>query len=90
MQLEIAQGIVEGAEVEDVELQLREDYSGRCMYYGKTTAAVVADNLGDFLAGLARYCGDLDPCHQDGDIAEAVLDVQNLRQDSMGRGIVLY
>ena len=89
MHEEIAQGIVEGAEVEGLELQLRENYSGRGMY-GSTTAAIVADSLGEFMVGLARYCGDLDPCHRDGEIEEVVLAMTNLRTDNMGRGVVLY
>lgn len=85
----IAQGIVDAAEMDGLELRLREDYSGRGMY-GETTAAIVADNIGEFMAGLARFCGDLDPCEQDSDIEETVLTVMNLRTDNMGRGIVLY
>ena len=89
MQLEIAKGIVDAATIDGTGLQLRDDYSGRSMY-GAKTAAIVADSLTDFLVGLARFCGDLDPMEQDREIEEAVLACQDLRTDSMGMGIVLY
>jgi hypothetical protein len=89
MQQEIAEGIVEGAAVEGVELRFQPKYSGRGMY-GRETTAIVAEDMGSFMVGLARFCGDLDPCEQDREIEETVHEVQALRTDSMGRGIVLY
>jgi len=89
MELQAAQGIVDAAEAEGVELQVRESYSGRGMY-GAETAAIVADDLGDLLVGIARYCGELDPCQDDAKICDVVHFCQSMRQDSMGRGIVVY
>ena len=90
MRLNIAELIAGTAKENGMDdVSLRKDYSGRCMY-GQTTTAIVCDKLGDFLAAvaLAGAClMDMDVNVSAEDLAEAM---QNIRMDSMGRGIVLY
>ena len=89
MDAETAKGIVDAADIEGIEIQLREDYSGRGMY-GRTTSAIVVDSWGELLAGVARYAGDLDPIEQDEQIERLCEELHTLRSDSMGRGFVVY
>jgi hypothetical protein len=68
--------------------ELRESYSGRAMY-GKTTFAVTFDAKGDFERALVRAGYELG--RQGSDDVEAVLsDLDGLRTDSMGLGIIVY
>ena len=85
MDAKVAQLIVEaGGDVE-----LREDYSGRCMY-GEKTCAVVCSSFSEFVAAVAAAAGGLDPAHEDEVIEDIVLACQSLRHDQMGLGIVVY
>lgn len=74
--------------LEDEGGDLRDDYSGRAMY-GKTTYAVTFDSRSDFERALVRAAYELGS--KGSDDVEAVLnDLDNLRSDSMGLGIVVY
>lgn len=98
MKLETAKALVDtaydmGHTQEDI--SLREDYSGRGMY-GKSTAAVVVDNIA-FLACIAFELGaSLESrggtaIDEIGGAMENISqDLKNLRSDSMGRGYVVY
>lgn len=61
----------------------RSKYSGRSMY-GETTHAICVDNIGDFvmLVALTNV--------KSSEREEFALGLQNIRQDNMGRGIVVY
>lgn len=81
-----------GQDLDRVKIEGREDYSGRSMY-GKSTAAVVVENIGDLLAAVA-YAGALAGAGELGEIPQSSLDLvedlQRVSMDSMGRGIVVY
>lgn len=68
--------------------ELRDAYSGRAMY-GETTHAVTFDSKGDFEKALVRAGYELG--RQGSDDVEGVLsDLDGLRTDSMGLGIIAY
>src|SRR4051812_40936618 len=91
MKIETAQAIVAAAEEVGLEgVTLYEGYSGRGMY-GKTTAAVCFDRLGDFLAAVARVAADLQfDSAADGRADDFCAELQRLGTDGMGRGTVIY
>lgn len=69
--------------------EIRDDYSGRGMF-GKSEHAVVFDNHTDFHRALVFAAFELG---QDGSFEDPesfLLDLGNLRLDSMGLGIVVY
>ncbi len=77
MQKEIAELIVE----EDTQLELIDDYSGRCMY-GATTHAIIARCITEFLEDLA-YAAANNP--------ETFLNAHlDFRTDQMGMDVVIY
>lgn len=73
------------AEEVGLDIEVRDDYSGRGMY-GKITHAIVADSLCDLIPALL--------CHAAYDyvavVEDGLFDDFKLRQDNMGLGIVLY
>ena len=75
-------------EESDEDGEVREDYSGRCMY-GETTHAVVFDSKGDYERALVRASYELGVRGSD-DVEGVLSDLDNLRTDSMGLGIVVY
>lgn len=87
MNIDTAWLLDNAAAVLDIDLDIREDYSGRGMY-GVTTVAVVLDRASD-LAAIAFEAGRA-TAHDRDEAAEAVHDLRNLRQDSMGHGVVVY
>lgn len=89
MDTRVAELIIEGAEVDGVDLRLRDDYSGRGMF-GEKTHAIVCDRLNEFLVALATTAGELGLAGKDEDLEQITLACQDLRQDQMGLGIVLY
>lgn len=68
--------------------EIREDYSGRCMY-GKTTHAVVYDSRGDYERALIYAAYEVGARGND-DVEGILGELQNLATDSMGMGIVVY
>lgn len=75
-----------------IDLDGREDYSGRSMY-GKSTHAIVADDLAHIIAAAAMAGAGLATASGRGEdfgINEFVDDLHGLRMDSMGRRIVVY
>ena len=78
MQLEHAQMILEEIEGLDIGECLYEDYSGRGMY-GKTTAAVVADQAFTVFEAIGRL-------KERGELP----DTLKAQVDSLGRGYVIY
>jgi hypothetical protein len=96
MNAKYARRIVEAATMLDMESDLREDYSGRGMYGSKTAAVVFDDNSG-LLAAVAYAAGrmaeDAANANEDDeteDYEKFVEELQSLRWDNMGRGIVVY
>lgn len=96
-----AKMLFEAASDADLEVEIREDYSGRGMY-GKTTFAVVVDDVMDLLAATIKYAAEVGY-----DVGYAVAieeatkgslgddkfeapDFRNLRTDSMGMRVVVY
>jgi len=73
------------AEEVGLDIEVRDEYSGRGMY-GKTTYAIITDSITDLIPALL--------CHAAYDyvdiVADGLFDNFKLRQDSMGLGIVLY
>lgn len=68
--------------------EIREDYSGRCMY-GKTTHAVVYDSRGDYERALIYAAYEVG-ARGDDDVEGTLGELMNLATDSMGMGIVVY
>ena len=75
------------------EADLRENYSGRGMY-GRECYAIVVDNQMQLVSDLIQFMGD--NVHGDEDKGEMIWDggeipdIDSLRIDSMGRGVVIY
>lgn len=89
MRQESAIAIRDAAESEAIgvegDFRIRSDYSGRGMY-GKTTYAIVTNNMGNFVAAVASAAVEMVPELQAG----FVEDMQNLRLDNMGLGMIAY
>ena len=95
MTKELAEFLVKATEhCGDQEIEIRDNYSGRCMY-GKTTHAVVVDSETKLLLNVIQYIKENGQC-QRADSFEAlefVPDVSGIRLsvDSMGRSsVVIY
>ena len=74
--------------LEDEGGELSDSYSGRAMY-GETTYAVTFESKSDFERALVRAGYELG--RKGSDDVEAVLsDLDGLRTDAMGLGIVAY
>ncbi len=75
------------------EIDVRSDYSGRCMY-GQKTYAVVVDNLTQLMADALNYVRDAVEVNEDsGDVkvdGKPMPSFEDFRQDSMGLGVVIY
>ena len=71
-----------------IEVELREDYSGRGMY-GENTSGIVVDSMNEFLKGLGDY---LETAHEDDfeTIKEIGAAIRRLKTDSMGYQIIIY
>ena len=67
---------------------IRDSYSGRCMY-GETTYAVTFESKGDDEGALVRSAYELGVGGSD-DVEGVLSDLDNLRSDQMGLGIVVY
>lgn len=73
------------------ECDLREDYSGRCMY-GATTAGIVVDSLPQLLTDVLNYMNDkvgesdIQMEWNGGDVPHFT----GFRTDSMGRSMIIY
>lgn len=82
MQENVAKALAEALEGEcGIEVNLRDSYSGRCMY-GKTTWAISGDfGMGDVAVAWAYAC------QTDPDLRPDMLSVS---EDSMGLGVVIY
>ncbi len=83
MKQNVAEALANALECElGIEVNLRDSYSGRCMY-GKTTWAISGDfGMGDIAVAWA-YAVQTDP-----DLQPNHLD--SLSEDSMGLGVVVY
>ena len=81
------------------EANLRENYSGRCMY-GRDTCAIVVDNQMQLMSDLIQYMADNVMGPDDDEKPQGdeswnweggpIPDIDSLRIDSMGRGVVIY
>jgi len=80
--------LLEAGSAIGIDMEPRDDYSGRGMY-GRTTSAIVVESLSDFL-GAAVQAGVILGETRDPYAAEFIGDVQRARTDSMGRRTVLY
>lgn len=81
--------LVEAGKDLGLEINGREAYSGRGMY-GRTTAAVTAENASEVMAAIAQATRGLAQLEKDEEIDEFIEDLRGLRADSMGLGVVLY
>jgi hypothetical protein len=101
MDLKLAEMLVQVLEDEGIDVSLRESYSGRGMY-GKDTAGVVlsegdvTDILKAVINNASMFCEVQLGCKIDFpadpgffDLIE-IFTVGGLRQDSMGRGMIIY
>ena len=95
MKKQHADMIQEAANVIGLDVETRDDYSGRSMY-GKEVSAVVGD-LGDIMACVAQAMKSLmedletakeDDSHPDPD--DFIDDLRNTSIDNMGRSYVIY
>ena len=68
--------------------EVRTAYSGRCMY-GETTHAVTFESTGDYERALVRSAYELGVRGSE-DVEGVLSDLDNLRSDQMGLGIVVY
>ncbi len=92
MKLEIAKLIVDSAEKLDLEVKLREGYSGRGMF-GKTTAGIVGSkaSITKATAYAAYRFGSEDLPEIDEDLEiEEFLEELDFSWDSMGRDEIAY
>lgn len=76
------------------EADLREDYSGRCMY-GQETCAIVVDSQTQLIADLIQFMADNVCDTNEGEENQGwcggpIPDISSLRIDSMGRDVVIY
>lgn len=89
MDKRIAEIIVEACEENDVEASIYEDYSGRGMYGKTTTGVVVSGSACDVLVAVIQsahlFCHEC--CESDED---ALLNLRSIRQDNMGRDMIIY
>ena len=93
MDLELAETLVQVLEDEGIEASLRESYSGRGMY-GKETVGVVLDgDVGDILRAVINnatcFIQEESEPVEFFDLSER-FSIGNLRQDSMGLGVIVY
>jgi hypothetical protein len=91
MKLEIAKAIAESAQQIDLDVRLRESYSGRCMY-GTTTAGLVGSktNIVKAIAYTAwRFGGEDLELPESMDIDDFLAEL-DLRWDSMGYDNIAY
>jgi len=93
MDLELAEVLVQVLEDEGIEAELRESYSGRGMY-GKETAGVVLDgDVTDILRAVINnatcFIQEEEEPVEFFDLSER-FSIGNLRQDSMGMGVIVY
>jgi len=79
MKLKYAQALAKTAQESDLELELREEYSGRSMY-GNTTAAVVGSNS-TLLECVAIVAREID----EEDYDDFLKEISRIRRDSMGK-----
>lgn len=66
------------------DIDLRDNYSGRCMY-GETTYGVVIDSLSILTADCINYLRN-----EDAEDIDKVPDFEGFSMDNMGRSIILY
>ena len=86
MNQQTAKAIFDAAMSTDLEVEIRDGYSGRGMF-GRKTTAIIFDELADLLVPVAQAARDIP------DEAEAeafLLDVANLRFDNLGRSQIAY
>lgn len=86
MKLKHAELIAKTAYDYGVEVEVRENYSGRGMF-GKTTAGVVG-NMGDIVRAVAGAAADLAVAEPD-EVDDFVRDM-NLSFDNMGFDMIAY
>lgn len=90
MNKQMAKLLVASGEELGLDMELREDYSGRGMY-GSTTAAVVAGSTAEIVAAAFGAGSAAVTMEEDGKRLDFNTDdLLRLRQDAMGRGIVVY
>jgi hypothetical protein len=88
MEAKFAKMIVDNAMNCDVELELREDYSGRGMY-GNSCAGIVGDPS-DIMLCVAMTAFDMGEDPEDEDFEDFCDDIRTLRSDNMGRDMIYY
>jgi len=71
-----------------IEVELRENYSGRGMY-GENTSGIVVDSMNEFLRGLGEYLKTADESDLD-KIKEIGAAIKRIKTDSMGYSIIIY
>lgn len=87
MKTETAKLITDAAEVMGIEVEVRDDYSGRGMH-GEATVALVFENQTDLLKVTAYAAFEIG---RDGEDADEFIGDLDFRYDAMGRSsIVVY
>lgn len=89
MQIETAQRLVDAADDLGFEIRIREEYSGRGMFGGSTTA-VVAESSWQVIQAAAHAVAFRNPESEADLIEEFVEDLRELRRDSLGHDEVWY
>jgi hypothetical protein len=84
MTRDLAEVILEACHKEELDCELFEDYSGRCMYGKKTTGISGDVTIVDILAAVIA---NADLFVLDG---EAIFCSEELRQDQLGLGNIVY
>ena len=77
---------------DDYDYDLREDYSGRCLY-GRSCIGFVTDDSGFTVAmNLCSYLNDMDPDNEDPDVSDILNAFQrtSASEDSMGLSRIIY
>jgi len=82
-----ADTLVEGLQYLNEDYEVRDDYSGRCMY-GDTTYAIIVSNPLTLVAALGQLF--IEGPQEEFLEADPPPEFRNLKVDSMGRGVVVY
>ena len=88
MKKEVAEYIVECCQEEGIEAVIYEGYSGRGMYGKQTEGVQVDGSIVDVLTAVLKWLPDTGEAERISSLM--VIDGENLRQDSLGKGIIIY
>jgi hypothetical protein len=90
MELSFARDITRASMQTDLDIEVRDEYSGRGMY-GRSTAAIVCSSWADFAAAAVLLAAEQDPHRRLISAGKIADQIAKLTSDSMGRdSIVIY